>query len=306
MRETTDGTAILHPRYWPTWAGVALMRVASVLPLPVLCGIGVLLGELVYYLHTERRRVARTNIDRCFSELPAHARRRLTKQHFHAFGQCLLDIGIAWWGSKARLHRLIRFRGREHYDRALATGRGVILLAPHFVALDIGGIALSGERPLVSMYRHVKNRLIDRVSYRRRTRFGLTLFERNRGLKPIIKRIRSGLPFYYLPDQDLGRRHSVFVTFFGIPTATVPALGRIAQLTGAAVIVCATRQLPRGQGYEIIFGPPLTDFPTGDETSDVRRMNEEIERLVREMPEQYVWVHKRFKTRPTGEPKFYP
>lgn len=293
------------PRHWPTWFGLALLRGLGLLPLPMLAVIGRGFGLVLYALHAGRRHVVRVNIDRCFPQLPATARRRLVRAHFKAFGQALLDVAVAWWASAARLTRLVRFTGRHHYNAAVASGRPVILLAPHFVGLELGGIRLSMERPMVTVFRHPDNELLRAVIARARARFGLRLIEHNRPLTALVRQVKAGAPLYYLPDQDAGRRNAVFAPFFGIPTATFAVLGRLAQLAGAVVIPCVTRQLPRGRGYEITFGPALENFPSGDPVADTARMNQAIEQAVREIPEQYFWVHKRFKTRPHGEAPFY-
>jgi KDO2-lipid IV(A) lauroyltransferase len=296
---------LAHPRYWATWVGVGLLRAVVLLPLPVLAGVGGLLGLLLYYLHPPRRRIVMINLARSFPHLSAHAQRRLARQHFRALGQGLFDSAIGWWASVRRLRRLVRCQGREHYDRALAQGRPIILLAPHFVALEVGGLFLSAERPMATMYKKPKNAAFHSLLRHTRVRFGGQIIERDEGLRPAIRALKAGRVFYYLPDQDLGRELSVFAPFFGVPTATVPALGRLAQFTDAVVIPCFTCQRPWGRGYDIIFGPPLADFPTGDLLTDAARTNAAIERGVTLMPAQYFWVHKRFKTRPEGEADFY-
>ena len=292
-------------RYWPTALGLVLLRALSFLPLPVLAVLGRALGLALYALHAQRRHVARTNIKLCFPTLSRRAQARLVRSHFKVFGQALLDIAVAWWASSARLKRLVRFKGREHYDQAVAAGRPIILLAPHFVGLEIGGMRLSMERPMLAMFRHPANEMLRTVMQRVRGRFGLKLIEHKGPLTTLVRRVKAGTPLYYLPDQNAGRRNGVFVPFFGIPTATYPVLGRLARLANAVVIPCVTRQLPRGRGYEVDFAPPLADFPSGDAQKDTEHMNQAIEQAVRAIPEQYFWVHKRFKTRPRGEPRFY-
>jgi KDO2-lipid IV(A) lauroyltransferase len=295
----------LAPRYWPTWLGVGVLRGLSLLPLPLLATLGAGVGMLFYALHAGRRRVVRTNITRCFPQLPAHEQARLVRAQYRRAGQAVFDLGVAWWGSLARLKRLTRFRGREHYERALADGRNIILLAPHFFGMDLGGIRLSAERPMVSVFRHPDNALIAFLMQRARSRFGGHLVEHNKPFKALVRLVRDGKPLYYLPDQDAGRRNAVFAPFFGIPAATFAVLPRLAKMTDAVVMACFTRQLPRGGGYEIIFRAPLENFPSGDVVADTTRMNREIEECVRVAPEQYFWLHKRFKTRPEGEPRFY-
>lgn len=305
MHKAPWRVASLHPRHWPTGFGLALLWSLSWLPLPLLALLGRGLGMLLYALHAPRRRVVRINIERCFPELPHRRVRQLVRRHFRAFGQTLLDVAIAWWGSSRRLRRTVRLCNRSHYDDARRAGRNVILLAPHFLGLEIGGIRLSLEAPLYSVFRHPDNAVVRAAMWRGRTRFGLRLVEHHRPLTALVRAVKSGVPLYYLPDQDAGRRHSVFVPFFGIPAATFTALARLAYMTDAVVIPCATYQREWGRGYDVVFQPPLADFPSGQAAADAARMNAEIERAVRLHPEQYFWLHKRFKTRPSGDPPFY-
>jgi Kdo2-lipid IVA lauroyltransferase/acyltransferase len=295
----------LGPRHWHTWFGLALLWSIGRLPLRCTWLLGSALGELLHALHASRRRIARINISRCFPDLSPREYRRLTRAHFRALGQSVLDIGVAWWASERRLRRLVRWRGREYYDSAVKQGRHVVLLVPHVVGIEIGGVRLSIDLPIVDIFRHPDNELLALVTERSRRRFQARLVEHVRGLVPVIKQLNAGYPLYYLPDQDPGKRSSSFVPFFGIPAATFNVLGRIAGMTHAVVIPCHTRQLPFGAGYEIEFKAPLADYPTGDVTTDTTRMNQAIEECVRAAPAQYFWVHKRFKTRPEGEPNFY-
>jgi Kdo2-lipid IVA lauroyltransferase/acyltransferase len=285
--------------------GLGLLRALSWLPLPLLSGIGAAFGMALYFLHGPRRRVVRINIERCFPSLSRAEQGRVVRRHFRAFGQSLTDIPIAWWAGPRRLRRLVRYRDRHYFDEALAAGQSVILLAPHFLGLEIGGVRLSLDAPLVTVFRHPDNRLVRAVMQRARARFGARLIEHNRLFTSMVRAIKSGTPLYYLPDQDAGRRHSVFAPFFGVPAATFTALSRLAEMTNAVVIPCITYRRRWGRGYETVFRPPLTDFPSGDPLADTTRMNAEIERAVQAHPEQYFWLHKRFKTRPAGDPKFY-
>jgi len=229
----------------------------------------------------------------------------LGRAHFRAFTQAALATPIAWWGTKQRLQRLMRMPGREQLDRALAEKRPVILLVAHFVAIELCGVALASEYFVIDMYKQPRNRFFDYLIRARRRRFGGLLVERREGIKPVIRGIKKGGVFFYLSDQDQGRDGAVFAPFFGIPAATLTALSRLAQHTGAVVIPAQARQLPWGKGYELIFQPPLENFPTDDALADTTRMNQIIEVAVREMPEQYFWSHRRFKTRPEGEGPFY-
>jgi len=295
----------LHPRYWPDWLALVMLRTVALLPLPLIWLIGAVFGELLYLIMPRRRHIARTNIRACFPQLVRRAQRRLVRAHFRAFTQAAVATPIAWWGTKQRLQRLVRMPGRAHLDRALAEKRPVILLVAHFVAIELCGVALASDYFVTDIYKRPRNRFFDYLIRARRRRFGGLLIERREGIKPVIRSLKQGGIFFYLSDQDQGRDGAVFAPFFGIPTATLTALSRLAQLTGAVVIPAQAKQLSWGKGYELIFQPPLENFPTDDVLADTARMNRIIEAAVREMPEQYFWSHRRFKTRPEGEPAFY-
>ncbi|HEX9811044.1 MAG TPA: lipid A biosynthesis acyltransferase [Burkholderiales bacterium] len=298
-------SGLAHPRYWPTWFGLGLLRLVSWFPLPLISLFGAGFGWLLYALHRSRRHVVLTNVSRCFPSLGPREHRRLARRHFRAFGQALFNAAIAWWTRPHRLRRLVRFRDRRFFDDARAAGRNVILLAPHFLGLEIGGVRLSLEIPLVSVFHHPRNTLMRALMWRGRTRFGARLVHYDRSFTALVRAVKGGTPLYYLPDQDAGRRHSVFAPFFGIPAATFTALARLARMTDAVVIPCVTYQRPWGLGFETVFFAPLTDLSGTAVLEDTTRMNAAIEHAVRIHPEQYFWLHKRFKTRPPGEPKFY-
>lgn len=281
----------------------ALMWLAHFLPMRALAALGNGLGVLLFWLIAERRAVTRINLEKCFPAMPRAERERLARASFRAFCRSFVERGLLWWSSEARLRRLIRVEGAEHLE-ALA-GRPVIILAPHFVGLDAGGIRLAMDRKMASMYARQKDPVFDRLLYEKRLRFGGQLFARRDELRKAVRAIRAGVPFYYLPDMDLGRSGSVFVPFFGVPASTVTALSDLARLAQAAVVPCVTRMLPGGGGYVARLYPAWPSFPSGDAATDARRMLAFIEERVLEMPEQYFWLHKRFKTRPEGEARFY-
>lgn len=231
--------------------------------------------------------------------------RRLARGHFRGLLIAGLTSGVAWWASKSRLARLIKIRNLEIVDAVRARGDNIILLAPHFAALEHGGIFLSSLTPMISMYRAHKNPLLDAVIFKHRARFGIIQYAKNAPAKSMLRRLQNGHWFYYLPDQDPGKRQGVFAPFFGVQTATFASLGRIAAAGRAAVIPCVTVILPRGRGFEIVFAPPLRDFPGGDAVADATAMNRAVEELIAVAPAQYFWSHRRFKTRPEGEEGFY-
>ena len=287
-----------------TKIGLALMWLLHFLPLPLLALLGQMLGMLLYFFGRERRRVARINLGLCFPAMNAREKESLVKAHFRSLGRSFLEHCLLWWSSKNRIRRLVRIEGIENWEAV--SDRPVIWLAPHFVGLDMGGVRLSCDYPAVSVYSHQKNAKFDEMLLHGRRRFGTsTLLSRQEGLRPVIRAMKKKLPFYYLPDMDFGIRDSSFVPFFGVQTATVTGLARLAAMTGAAVVPCVTKQLPRGQGYVLKFHPAWQGYPTEDIEADTRRMNAFIEDRILEMPEQYYWLHKRFKTRPEGEESFY-
>ena len=285
-------------------AGLALVWLLHFLPLGVLAKLGEWIGMLLFVLGHERREVARTNLRLCFPQWSEDKRETVLRSHFRAFGRNLLEHGILWWSSRERIEKLVRIEGLENWQAV--RNQPVIWLAPHFVGLDMGGVRITSEYPLVSMYSRQKNSLVNGLLLHGRTRFGTSiLVSRQEGVRPIINALREGVPFYYLPDMDFGPRDSLFVPFFGVLAATIPGLSRLARMTGAKVVPCVTRQLPGAAGYVLRFYPAWEDFPGDSVEADTRRMNAFIEERVLEIPEQYFWLHKRFKTRPPGEPKPY-
>jgi len=285
-----------------TRLALGVMWLIHFLPLAVVAAIGNALGALLYWLIPERRRVTRINLAKCFPQMPEAEREKLARASFRAFARSFIERGILWWAPTARVARLVRIEGIEHLQ-ALGHNR-VVLFGPHFVGLD-AVVRLNIDLPMVSTYSRQKDAFLDAVIYRGRTRFGGNVFPRQAGLRPALRAITSGAMYYYLPDMDLRPKRQLFVPFFGVPAATVTGLSYIARLTGAAVVPCVTRMLPGGRGYVVRLYPAWNDFPSGDDAADARRMVAFIEERVREMPEQYLWMHKRFKSRPQGEAEFY-
>jgi KDO2-lipid IV(A) lauroyltransferase len=294
----------LNPRYWYAWPVLALMLVMSWMPGRVLWYLGTSVGSLVSLFPIRSRRFAERNLELCFPAMPRDERHRLVRRHFQLSGYAMLSLSVVWFAPQWRIKKFITLRGHQHLESAYASGKNVILLAPHFLGLDIGGMRAALEKNFVSMYRKARDPLLEYL-FQRRGRFGAVVVERHASLKPILRMIREGRPFYYLPDQDMGEKASVFVPFFGIPAATVTALSRIAGTTNAAVIPCITRIVHGGE-YEVDLLPPFENFPTDDPVADARYMNSRIEQWVREMPDQYMWSYRRFKTRPNNEAQLYP
>jgi KDO2-lipid IV(A) lauroyltransferase len=279
-----------------------LLRTLSAVPHRWLVVLGNILGDLLYWLAAPRRRIARINLRLCFPDLTEAERSRISRAHFRYFARSFFDRFVLWYQPAERIRELVQVRGIEHLDNA--AGRPVILLAPHFVGLDAGGTRLTLDRQVISMFANQKNQVFNAAMREGRSRFNdAVLLSRQEGLRTAIRMMRSGVPFYFLPDMDLGPRDSVFVPFFGVPAATVTSVARLAQMTNAVVVPCVTEMTD--DGYVARLYPPWADYPGDDLVAATARMNQFIEDRAIEMPAQYLWTHKRFKTRPPGEHDFY-
>ncbi|SNS18764.1 KDO2-lipid IV(A) lauroyltransferase [Noviherbaspirillum humi] len=283
---------------------IGLMWLLHWLPLPLLGRLGEGVGMLLFHVMGPRRHITLTNLRLCLPQLSDDERRRMAKRHFQAYARSILERGILWWGSEARLKRLIRMEPGLPLQEMAA--KPTILLCPHFVCLDVAGARIAMEISASSMYSQQQNAVFDVALRRGRSRFKpVKLFTRGDGIKPIIRALRDGLPFFMLPDMDFGTRDAEFVPFFGIAASTLTAPARIAAVTGAQVIPVIATYLPDYAGWKVRFYPAWTDFPGDDVTAATRRVNAFIEERILEAPDEYLWTHKRFKTRPPGEPSVY-
>ncbi len=298
-------SSFIHPRYWSTWSLLGINRFCVYLPRRWAMGIGGFLGSLFLKFNAKRRRIARINLEMCFPELNDTQREVLLREHFRFYGQSVVDFGLIWWATEKNLDRLTDFKGLEEFKSLTSSGRNIILLTPHAIGMDFGGVAVSRLHPTVSMMKPLKNPLLNYFVLRGRERYPSTrLVMRDDGLRPMIRGIRNHQACYYIPDEDFGADNSVFATFFGIPTATLPTLGRMAQMTDAAVVPCFTRLRDDGR-YEVTLKPVLEDFPSGNVEQDAQRMNTELEQGIRAMPAQYMWTLRWFKTTPDGSESPY-
>lgn len=263
-------------------------------------------GILAYYAVVPRRRVGEINLKKCFPEWSDKQRKETLKQHFQHMAKLMLEYGLYWYASADRLRSFVHYQDKHHLDNALSAGEKVILLYPHFTAFEMAVYTLNQDVPLTSMYSHQKNQVLDEQILKGRHRYhNVFLIGRTEGLRAIIKQLRKNdAPFLYLPDQDFGRSDSIFVPFFGIPTATISGLSRISGMTGAKVIPAIPFRESNGK-VTLRFYPAWENFPSDNIEADTQRMNHFIEERIREMPEQYFWLHKRFKTRPEEEEGFY-
>ncbi|MCL7462875.1 lipid A biosynthesis lauroyl acyltransferase [Pseudomonas sp. NW5] len=298
--------AFLHPRFWPLWFALGLLWLLVQLPYRALLRLGRLLGALMWHVAGERRRIAARNLELCFPELHPAARERLLRENFASSGIAFFEMAMSWWWPRERLARLAHIEGLEHLQAAQREGRGVILMSLHFTTLEIGAALLGQRHTIDGMYREHKNPLFDYIQRRGRERHNLdaTAIERE-DVRAMLKVLRAGRAIWYAPDQDYGRKQSLFVPLFGIPAATVTATSKFARLGKAQVVPFTQQRLADGSGYRLVVHPPLADFPGESEEADCLRVNQWVEQALRACPEQYLWAHRRFKTRPEGEPSLY-
>ncbi len=296
----------LLPQYWLLWLGAALLWLISWLPYPVLMWLGQSLGRLLYKLLKSRSKVARRNLQLCFPDMDAAEREQLVRRNFDETGKALFDTVIGWWWPDWRIRKLARFDGYQHIQAARAEGKGVLLLAAHFLHLEAAGRAFGLTHPSVGFYRPHNNPLMDYLQYHGRSRANKYMIGK-RDVKGLIAALNQGEVCFYLPDQDYGRNRSEFVPFFAVPdAATTTGTLLFANAANCKVIPVITNRLPGNKGYQVEALPALEPFPTGDNKADVTRVNQWVEQAVLRQPEQYMWLHRRFKTRPDASaPSLY-
>ncbi|WP_194720537.1 LpxL/LpxP family acyltransferase [Noviherbaspirillum malthae] len=285
---------------------LGLMWLLHWLPLPVLGRLGEAVGSLLFLIMKPRRDITLTNLRLCMPQLSEAERRSIARRHFQNYARSVLERALLWWAPRQRLERLIVVE--PSMPVAEMTSGPTILLCPHFVCLDVAGLSVMMEGPTAcSIYTRQQNEVFDQALRKGRTRFNadIKLFSRGEGVKPIIRALRQGMPFFMLPDMDFGEKDAEFVPFFGIPAATLTAPARIAAATGAKVIPVIATYLPNYQGWKVKFYPAWENYPGGDMVEATRRMNAFIEERILEAPSEYFWAHKRFKTRPPGVPSVY-
>ena len=297
--------SLRSPRYWLSWLGIGMIRLVALLPYGALYRFGRALGWITAWLPGERRYVARRNLEVCLPQLDAQARAKLLRASLADLGMMLVEFALAWMGSADAVARVpCTVAGLEHLELCRRQGRGVLLVGAHFSHLELCARLVSQRIRIAGMYRVMDDAVFEHSVLRARLRYAEAMFRKDE-LRATVKYLRGGGTLWYAPDQDMRGKDSVFVPFFGIPASTITATHHLARLSGAAVIPFFHRRREDGRGYELRLEAPLADFPSTDAVADTARVNTEIERMVREAPEQYLWVHKRFKSRPPGEPPLY-
>ncbi|MBX9912314.1 MAG: lipid A biosynthesis lauroyl acyltransferase [Pseudomonadaceae bacterium] len=306
MQRPVFTRSLLHTKFWLLWLGLALLWLLAQLPYACLLLLGRALGALMYRFAKERREIIETNLQLCFPQLSALERQHLLQANFASMGIAFFEMAMSWWWYKPRLRRLGSVEGLQHLQQAAADGQGVILMAVHFTTLEVGANLLGQLHTIDGMYRQHDNALFDFVQRRGRERHNLdaTAIERE-DVRAMIKVLRAGRAIWYAPDQDYGRKQSIFLPLFGIQAATVTATSKFARLGRAKVVPFTQERLADGSGYKLVIHPPLDNFPGESEEADCLRINQWVEQAITACPEQYLWAHRRYKTRPEGEPRLY-
>lgn len=295
--------SLLHPRYWLTWFGMGLWRLTALLPHAMMVWLGRWLGRLLLRVGGFRRAIASRNLELCFPELTVQQRKILLRKNFEDLGISLFEVAMAWWWPWRRFARRFELHGLEHLEQL--NGQGALLMAMHYTTLEIGGQVLAHYYSTDGMYRAHKNPVYDYLQQKGRLANNpdCSVFPRE-DVRGVLKALRRGRVVWYAPDQDYGSKLSVFAPFFGVPAATVMATAKFARAGHAKVLPFTHVRLADGR-YRVTVHPPLENFPTGDDCADATRINGIVEAFIRETPEQYLWVHRRFKTRPPGEKSLY-
>ena len=297
--------ALFSPRHWLSWIGLSIVWCVGKLPFTAQRVLGRALGVLTARLPGERRRVAERNIQLCFPDLDANRRAQLLHASLRDLGMLLVEFALAWFGSARALARVpCAIEGLEHLQHSRAQGRGVLLVGAHFSHLELCARLVSQRIRIAGMYRVMDDAVFERAVLRARLRYAQAMFAKE-DLRRVVKYMKSGGTIWYAPDQDMRGKDAVFVPFFGVPAATITATHHLARLSGAAVIPFFHRRDADGRGYSIRLEAPLENFPSADVAADTARVNAIVERMVCEAPAQYLWIHKRFKTRPEGAAPLY-
>lgn len=304
MTDNPSNISFLAPRYWPTWLAIGLMRAGAWLPWPLKLRVGKMIGLMAWRFAKRRRHITETNLRLAFPELDEERRARLVRKTFIANGIGILETATGWCRDPEHLRHRVTFQGERNVQQAMARGKGALIIGIHFSTLDLGGALHSLFFPADAVYRPHDNALFERFMTRARRHIFGAVIDRH-DLRGVVRRIKSGHAVWYSPDQDFGREASVFAPFFGVEAATIKLTGKIARMTGAPVMPLIFHRNPDNRSYTLEYLPALEDFPSDNEVEDATRINAVIEAAIRRHPEQYLWLHRRFKTRPPGEPGVY-
>ncbi|MDH4109135.1 MAG: lipid A biosynthesis lauroyl acyltransferase [Gammaproteobacteria bacterium] len=303
----TDRVPLSHfwtPPYWPAWFGLLLLRMTCLLPFRVQIGLGKFLGRVLHRLAAKRRAITRRNLALAFPELSDDERNRLARAHFEALGASLMELGLGRWASDEKLLAITRIEGTEHIDKAVREGRGIILLSAHFTSLEVSGRVLRlRSPPFDAVFRRHRSQFLTEVLRTGREVSARRTIEKS-DIKSMVRSLREGTPVWYAPDQSYNRKQSALIPFFGIPAMTNTATGTLARLGNAVTLPFFPTRLPDG-GYLLSILPPIEDFPSDDPVEDTKKYVAILEQQIRRCPEQYYWIHRKFKNLPPPYPDYY-
>jgi Kdo2-lipid IVA lauroyltransferase/acyltransferase len=291
------------PRYWATWVGLGVLRLLETLPYPAQLRVGAALGSLIRHLPLAYVRIARRNLELCMPELSPEEREDLIVRHFQSLGMALCETANTWWSGNRSVQALAEVRGLEHLQAALAKGRGAIMIGGHFTTIEIATRILGTVVPLNVVYRPTKNQLLSTTMVTGFARNGKPIAHDD--IRTMVRALKKNEAVWYAPDQSYRNKGAAMVKFFGIPAATTTATSRLARISGAAVLTYFPERLPGNAGYRVMIGPALEDFPGADAADDAERFNRLLETQIRRVPEQYLWMHRRFKGLAADYPDYY-
>ncbi|MGK9171816.1 kdo(2)-lipid IV(A) palmitoleoyltransferase [Yokenella regensburgei] len=297
--------AFLHPRHWVTWAGLGLLWLLVQLPYPVLSRLGETIGKFSRRFLKRRERIARRNLELCFPDMTPEIREAMIEKNFMSLGMGLFETGMAWFWPDSRVRRWFDVEGYQNLVQAQASHKGVMVVGVHFMSLELGGRVMGLCQPMMATYRPHNNPLMEWVQTRGRMRSNKSMIDR-RNLKGLVNELKKGEAVWFAPDQDYGRKGSTFAPFFSVPdAATTNGTYVLSRLSGASMLTVTMIRKADRSGYQLHIGRALTDYPARDEHEAARYINKIIEREILRAPEQYLWIHRRFKTRPLGEVSLY-
>ncbi|OCA54144.1 Kdo(2)-lipid IV(A) acyltransferase [Photorhabdus namnaonensis] len=297
--------SLLHPRYWPTWFGICLLYLLVLLPYPIIYWIGTRLGRFSMRFLKKRAKVAERNLELCFPDMSQEKREALLIKNFESVGMGIFETGMAWFWPDWRIERWFKVTGRENIQKIQTTGQGIIVIGIHFLTLELGARILGLLNPGIGVYRPNDNPVMDWLQTWGRLRSNKYMLDR-KDVKGMIRCLKNGEIVWYAPDHDYGPRKSVFAPLFAVEyAATTTGTSILVRLADPAMIPFTPRRLPDGKGYELIIQPAVAGFPKDDEVKAAAFMNKVVEQEILQAPDQYMWLHRRFKTRPKGMPSLY-
>jgi KDO2-lipid IV(A) palmitoleoyltransferase len=297
--------SFLHPRYWLTWFGLGVLFLLVQLPYPVLNRLGIWLGRTSMRFLKRRVSITRRNLQLCFPDLPSDQVEARIVSNFESLGMGLLETGMAWFWSDTRVKRWFDVSGLHNLKKAQENKQGVLVIGVHFMSLELGGRAMGLCQPMMAMYRPHNNKAMEFVQTWGRMRSNKAMLDR-KDLRGMVHALKKGEAVWFAPDQDYGPRGSVFAPLFAVDqAATTSGTFMLARLAKPALVTVVLVRKAFGKGYELVIQPQLQDYPIDDEMAAAAYMNRVIEKEIMRAPDQYLWLHRRFKTRPAGTPSLY-